>query len=55
MSDAEYDLVEADDAVTDAAAARDASAAAVTRLRRINLAEAIVNGSADDARRGAQR
>lgn len=49
VSDAEYDLVEADDAVTDAAAARDASAAAVTRLRRINLAEAIVNGSADDA------
>ena len=48
MSDAEYDLVEADDAVTNAAAARDASAAAVTRLRRINLAEAIANGSADD-------
>ncbi len=28
--------------------ARDASAAAVIRLRRINLAEAIANGSADD-------
>ena len=39
----------ADDAVTNAAAARDASAAAVARLRRINLADAIVNGSADDA------
>ena len=47
--DAEYDFVEADNAVTDAAAARDASAAAVARLRGINLAEAIVNGSADDA------
>ena len=49
VSEAEYDVVEADDAVTDAAAACDASAAAVTRLCRINLAEAIVNGSADDA------
>lgn len=49
VNDAEYDLVEADDAVTDAAAARDASAAAVARLRGINLAEAIANGSADDA------
>ena len=49
VSDAEHDLVEADDAVTDAAAARDASAVAVARLRRINLAEAIVSGGADDA------
>lgn len=49
VSDAEYDVVEADNAVTDAAAARYASAAAVARLRRIDLAEAIVNGSADDA------
>lgn len=49
VMDAEYDWVDADKAVTDTAAARDASAAAVARLRRINLAEAIVNGGADDA------
>ena len=49
VSDAEYDVVEADDAVVDATVARDASAAAVARLRRINIAEAIVNGSTDDA------
>lgn len=49
VSDAEYDVVEADNAVTDAAAARYTSAAAVARLRRIDLAEAIINGSADDA------
>ena len=34
--DAEYDFVEADNAVTDAAAARDASAAAVLRLKVID-------------------
>lgn len=49
VSDAEYDVVEADDAVADATVARDASATAVDRLRRINLADAIVNGSTDDA------
>lgn len=49
VMDAEYDWVDADKAETDTAAARDASAAAVARLRRINLAEAIVNGGADDA------
>lgn len=38
-----------DEAVTDAGAVCDASAAAVTRLRGIDLAEAIANGNADDA------
>lgn len=50
--DAEYDLVAVDDAVTNAAAARDTSAAEVARLRGINLADAIAKGgdaAADEA------
>lgn len=42
-------MAAADDAVTDAIVARDASAATVARLRRINLADSIANGHADDA------
>ena len=42
-------MTAADDAVTDATADRDASAAAVARLRRISLADAIASGRANDA------
>ena len=49
QADAESGVIAADDAVTNATVARDASAAAVARLRRINLADAIANGHADDA------
>lgn len=48
-TDAESGVTAADDAVTDATADRDASAAAVARLRRINLADAIASGRANDA------
>lgn len=48
-TDAESCVTAADDAVTDATADRDASAAAVARLRRINLADAIASGRANDA------
>ena len=48
-TDAESGVTAADDAVTDATAERDVSAAAVARLRRINLADAIASGRANDA------